>query len=336
MAEAPEPALDDHLWTIAVARLIFGPTMNIQAPPNLTPTRSAGWSRPGSTTGAAYRRSRPDHVNPEAPWPASISWRAHRRRRQALVERLAIYPEYALEPERWLDPALRTPALGDRGGGFCPARRVDRRLGSEPLSARLAALRPSPGSYPKVWERGDPAKVRGGEGTAVDLGHSRPRGAGEALSEHEIVSLFQARGDALARSARPRTGCAGGSMARRLAMSSPATSTTPTSAISAASSARSPRASSARTCAGVPTTSISPRSGGGEEAWERGATEVCLQGGIHPEYTGATYLEVCRAIKAVVPDMHVHAFSPLEIWQGAKTLGRTRRRFFSRTEGRPG
>ncbi len=60
-----------------------------------------------------------------------------------------------------------------------------------------------------------------------------------------------------------------------------------------------------------------------EEAWERGATEVCLQGGIHPEYTGATYLSVCRAIKQALPDMHVHAFSPLEVWQGAKTLGRS-------------
>ena len=60
-----------------------------------------------------------------------------------------------------------------------------------------------------------------------------------------------------------------------------------------------------------------------EEAWERGATEVCLQGGIHPEYTGATYLSVCRAIKQAVPGLHVHAFSPLEVWQGAKTLGRS-------------
>jgi FO synthase len=60
-----------------------------------------------------------------------------------------------------------------------------------------------------------------------------------------------------------------------------------------------------------------------EEAWERGATEVCLQGGIHPEYTGATYLGICRAIKKAVPRLHIHAFSPLEIWQGAKTLGRT-------------
>jgi FO synthase len=58
-----------------------------------------------------------------------------------------------------------------------------------------------------------------------------------------------------------------------------------------------------------------------EEAWERGATEVCMQGGIHPEYTGATYLDICRTVKAAVPEMHVHAFSPLEVWQGAATLG---------------
>src|SRR5690606_17892558 len=57
------------------------------------------------------------------------------------------------------------------------------------------------------------------------------------------------------------------------------------------------------------------------EAWERGATEVCMQGGIHPEYTGATYLDICRTVKAAVPGMHVHAFSPLEVWQGARTLG---------------
>jgi FO synthase len=56
------------------------------------------------------------------------------------------------------------------------------------------------------------------------------------------------------------------------------------------------------------------------EAWERGATEVCLQGGIHPDYTGATYLSICRAIKAVTPDIHIHAFSPLEVTQGARTL----------------
>ena len=57
------------------------------------------------------------------------------------------------------------------------------------------------------------------------------------------------------------------------------------------------------------------------EAWSRGGTEVCMQGGIHPEYTGATYIEILQAVKAAAPDMHVHAFSPLEVWQGAATLG---------------
>ena len=57
-----------------------------------------------------------------------------------------------------------------------------------------------------------------------------------------------------------------------------------------------------------------------QEAWKRGATEVCMQGGIHPDYTGETYLSICKAVKAAVPEMHVHAFSPLEVAQGAATL----------------
>ena len=65
------------------------------------------------------------------------------------------------------------------------------------------------------------------------------------------------------------------------------------------------------------------------EAWERGATEVCLQGGIHPEYTGATYLDICKRIKAAQPDMHVHAFSPLEVWQGAATLKQPLRHYLA-------
>ena len=59
------------------------------------------------------------------------------------------------------------------------------------------------------------------------------------------------------------------------------------------------------------------------EAWQRGATEMCLQGGIHPDYTGATYLDICRTVKQAAPEIHVHAFSPLEVWQGARTLGVT-------------
>jgi FO synthase len=66
-----------------------------------------------------------------------------------------------------------------------------------------------------------------------------------------------------------------------------------------------------------------------EEAWARGATEVCMQGGIHPDYTGATYLAIVRAVKEAAPGIHVHAFSPLEVWQGAKTLGVSVERFLT-------
>ena len=59
------------------------------------------------------------------------------------------------------------------------------------------------------------------------------------------------------------------------------------------------------------------------EAWESGATEVCLQGGIHPEFTGQFYIDLVTAIKAVLPDMHIHGYTPLEIWQGAETAGTT-------------
>lgn len=57
-----------------------------------------------------------------------------------------------------------------------------------------------------------------------------------------------------------------------------------------------------------------------QEAWDRGGTEVCMQGGIHPEYTGETYLNILNTVKRAVPEMHIHAFSPLEVWQGAATM----------------
>ncbi len=66
------------------------------------------------------------------------------------------------------------------------------------------------------------------------------------------------------------------------------------------------------------------------EAWDRGATEVCLQGGIHPDYTGETYVNICQAIKAAIPGMHIHAFSPLEVTQGAATLGLSLTEFLTR------
>ena len=128
MADAPEPDLAEHLWTIAVARLIFGPEMNIQAPPNLMPDALEEMIAAGINDWGGVSPVTPDHVNPEAPWP-HLDDLARRTAGagKLLVERLAIYPSYAQDPARWLDAKLRTPVL-----------RADRR--------RRASRAPIPGS----------------------------------------------------------------------------------------------------------------------------------------------------------------------------------------------
>src|SRR5215469_10800996 len=112
MAQAPEPDLDDHLWTIAAARLIFGPDMNIQAPPNLNPGALAEMIAAGINDWGGVSPVTPDHVNPEAPWP-TLERLAEQTAAsgKVLVERLAIYPSYARDLERWVDPALGPAVL---------------------------------------------------------------------------------------------------------------------------------------------------------------------------------------------------------------------------------
>src|SRR5439155_18960857 len=93
MAASAEPSLDDQAWTIAVARLILGPAMNIQAPPNLRPDGLAQLIKAGINDWGGVSPVTPDHVNPEAPWPhlADLE-RATEIAGRTLVERLAIYP----------------------------------------------------------------------------------------------------------------------------------------------------------------------------------------------------------------------------------------------------
>src|SRR5438477_6744008 len=104
MEAAPEPDEAEHLWTIAVARLIFGPAMNIQAPPNLMPDAIEAMVAAGINDWGGVSPVTPDHVNPEAPWPAlDVLARRTAAAGKLLVERLAIYPEYATDSARWLD-----------------------------------------------------------------------------------------------------------------------------------------------------------------------------------------------------------------------------------------
>jgi FO synthase len=306
MASAPEPDRADHLWTIAIARLIFGPAMNIQAPPNLMPDALEDMIAAGINDWGGVSPVTPDHVNPEAPWP-TIDLLAERTAGagKLLVERLAIYPAYAGEPARWLDPALRAPTLRLLDGqGF----------------ARTEAWTPGAGTSPPPAgrRRQNPALMG-----AIEPILARAT-AGETLGEREIVALFEARGDAF------DAVCEAADQLRR-AVNGDTVSYVVTRNINYTNICyfrcqfcAFSKGKLSENLRGRPYDldwdEIVRRC---EEAWERGATEVCLQGGIHPEYTGATYLGICRTIKKAVPGLHIHAFSPLEIWQGAKTLGRT-------------
>jgi FO synthase len=329
MADAPEPDLDDHLWTIAVARLIFGPEMSLQAPPNLNSGALADMIAAGINDWGGVSPVTRDHVNPEAPWPA-LDYLARQTAAtgKLLVPRLSIYPEYARNPERWLDPALRAPVLRAMDAeGFARPDAWVAGSGSEPPieTARRAAL-----THPAL-RAGSPLPRIAGEGAGrSEAGEGNltrilaQAEAGETLTEDEIVRLFQARGDAFAEVCRTadqlRQRVNGDTVSYVVTRNINYTNVCYFRCQFCAFS----KGKLSENLRGRPYDLDLPEiQRRVEEAWERGATEVCLQGGIHPEYTGATYLGVCRAIKEAVPDIHIHAFSPLEIWQGAKTLGRT-------------
>ena len=328
MADAPEPDLSEHLWTIAVGRLIFGPDMNIQAPPNLMPDALEEMIAAGISDWGGVSPVTPDHVNPEAPWP-HLDDLARRTAGagKLLVERLAIYPAYARDPGRWLHPKLRTPVLRMIDGqGFSR---------TDPWIAGSGAV-PPPSAHPNPPPQGGegikstanaadtlPRKRRRiGVGTPLTDILDRAAG-GETLAEGDIVRLFAARGDdfddVCAVADRLRREVSGDAVTYVVTRNINYTNICYFRCQFCAFS----KGKLSENLRGRPYNldldEIIRRS---DEAWGRGATEVCLQGGIHPEYTGATYLTICRAIRKALPGMHVHAFSPLEVWQGAKTLGR--------------
>jgi FO synthase len=301
-AGAAEPDLEDMLWTVAAARVILGAEMNLQAPPNLSPGVYQRLIAAGINDWGGVSPVTPDHVNPEAPWPhldELAEWTA--KAGKILVARLPLYPEYALEPDRWLAPALVTPTLRSMDAeGF--ARADDWAPG---LTATPRA--------PRVFGSG----ISAGMSATVENARS-----GARLAEAEIVRLFAAR-DAeysyLCEAADELRRQVSGDVVRYVVNRNiNYTNICYYRCRFCAFSKGRTHEALRGTPYDLDLDEIVRRS---IEAWDRGATEVCLQGGIHPDYTGATYLGICRAIKAVLPDMHVHAFSPLEVTQGAATLG---------------
>ena len=318
MADAPEPDLDDLLWTIAIARIVNGPYLAIQAPPNLSAGTFGTLIRAGINDWGGVSPVTPDHVNPEAPWPhLELLAKKTEAEGKVLVERLTAYPRYVRDPGTWIAEDLRTALIqGSDAEGFAREESWspgdgDARLPQTSLDriGATAALRLS-------------ARI---EHLCAAASH------GVAFTEAEIAELFTARGDdfvAVLRAANALRQRVNGDevtyvVNRNINYTNVCYFRCQFCAFSKGKLSENLR--------GAPydldLDEISRRT---IEAWERGGTEVCMQGGIHPDYTGETYLDICRTVKSAVPEMHVHAFSPLEVWQGAETLDISLRDFLRR------
>jgi FO synthase len=298
MADAPEPSLEELLWTLAAARLILPPEVALQAPPNLTgdfaALLDAGIDDWGGVSPVTI-----DHVNPEAPWPdLELLRRATESRGLELVPRLTVYPGHI--SREWID------------AGVLP--RVLRAADS------LGLAREDP------WAPGETGAV-----PFVVLRDPLPLDARGELGEEEIVRLFRSRGEerqrVFAAADRVRREVNGDVVTYVVTRNVQYTNVCYFRCGFCAFSKGKLAANLRGEPYLVPHSEIVRRA---EEAWERGATEICLQGGIHPAFNGDYYASVVRAIKDAVPDLHVHAFSALEVWQGAATLGLPLRDYLAR------
>jgi FO synthase len=301
MARHAEPPLAEHLWTIAVARILFGAAMNIQAPPNLAAGSLASLIAAGINDWGGVSPVTPDHVNPERPWPQLDALAQQTADAgKVLVERLAVYPSFVQRTQDWIAPALhgRLWRMAD-AEGF--ARAEAWTPGADTAPPPMPAVGPVRGSLSPVLTR------------ALN---------GAQLDEGDLVALFAARGQSFhevcAAADALRAEACGDRVSYVVTRNINYTNVCSYGCAFCAFSKGKTHASLRGRPYDLTLDEIERRC---REAWARGAVEVCLQGGIHPRYTGATYLAICRAIKRAVPGVHIHAFSPLEIFQGAATLG---------------
>ena len=292
MAAHPDAALEEHLWSIAVARILLGPSWHVQAPPNLAYDDFPLLLDAGIDDWGGVSPVTVDHVNPEAPWPDLERLRAGTASRGLeLVPRLPLYPEHVAELDTWVDPAVRPYVR--RAADALGLGREDRWAPGEPVTP------------PPLVRRGAlPLELPGGE-----------------LGEDEIARLLEARGSererVFAAADRLRREVCGDEVTYVVTRNIQYTNVCYFRCGFCAFSKGKLAANLRGPAYLVPLEEIARRA---VEAWERGATEVCLQGGIHPSFTGDYYADVVRTIRAAVPGLHVHAFSALEIWQGAATL----------------
>ncbi|WP_328399350.1 bifunctional FO biosynthesis protein CofGH [Streptomyces sp. NBC_00390] len=343
MRGMPDAELDELVATVAVARHIMGPSACLQAPPNLVDDEYVRLIGAGIDDWGGVSPLTPDHVNPERPWPqidelAARSLSAGFR----LEERLCVYPEFVRRGEPWLDPrllphvrALADPQTGLARPDVTPAglpwqepdeaftatgrtdlhrsidtegRTHDRRDDFDEVYGDWEALREAavPGMVPQRVD----TDVRAALATAAD--------DPTKLTDDEALALLHADGPALDTLTRIadelRRSVVGDDVTYIVTRNINFTNVCYTGCRFCAFAQR-------RTDADAYTLSLSQVADRAEQAWDVGAVEVCMQGGIHPDLPGTAYFDIARAVKERVPGMHVHAFSPMEVVNGATRTG---------------
>jgi FO synthase len=355
MHDAPEPGEEEFLATVATARVVFGPRMNVQAPPNLSDPHYPRLIDAGINDWGGVSPVTIDHVNPEAPWPKLRDL----QRRTAdkgyeLRERLAIYPGYALKPDPWIAGKMQEPVrrLAGPDGLADPIRSrpqatpwqdpevvwKPRTIALNFAKGSVAGLREDAedvyGSFDHIavtrdWSgrpKGSPARLD------ADVKRALSRAAhGQAISDEEALALFQADGDALEALCRVaddlRREAVGDEVTYVVNRNINFTNVCYTGCRFCAFAQREVDAESY-------TLSLEEVADRAQEASDYGATEVCIQGGLHPSLPGDFYFQVLDAIKARVPEIHIHAFSPMEVLNGSTRLGISFREFLQECRAR--
>jgi len=348
MREMPDAGLDDLAATIAVARLVLGPSMRIQAPPNLIGDQYGLILAAGIDDWGGVSPLTPDHVNPERPWPQIDELAGHTAAAGfTLRERLTAYPGYLREP--WLDPRLaaHVASLADLGTGLARADAIPRGLpwqepdggwgdaGRTDLHVTIDTTGRTRdrrddfaevyGDWDEVGARIEPSARRAAPASAPPRLRSDVLAAlrkaerdPAGLTDGEALALLDADGPELAAltslADSLRRDAAGDDITYVVTRNINFTNVCYTGCRFCAFAQR-------RTDADAYTLSLEQVGNRAAEAWEAGATEVCMQGGIHPDLPGTAYFDLAAEVKRRCPDIHVHAFSPMEVMNGSARTG---------------
>ena len=345
MRNSPDADQQEYLACIAVARLIFGPRMRIQAPPNLSePSEFAALIAAGIDDWGGVSSVTADHVNPERPWP-EIELLAYESQLAGfeLRARLTIYSNYVQSVDRWVDPKVKPfiSSLADQNGlaiphviavgspwqenseGLQSLGRID--LGdSIDIRGRDSQMRSDfdsiYGHWPSISDEFNQLRSTGSPAWKSSFMSvlSKVSKNPSALSRNEALTLFAADGqelDLLVQAAdEKRNELVGNDVTYIVNRNINFTNICYTGCRFCAFAQR-------KTDSDAYLLSIEEIKSRAHQAWALGANEVCIQAGIHPDLSGDVYFDVARAVKEVAPEIHIHAFSPMEIFSGSIKLG---------------